>query len=148
MCEWKHFKTRWTFGKVASQNVFVSCTFFVFSSVLAERASAETIAFLLVTSPNVHRFFGGMSPAECAFVCVCVFSWTALLHCRVGRREGSCRRSTVSCWFLFLVPRVFFSESFATGFAARELEVAKCYCFPSLFRSRLNTCLVCKSFPP
>jgi len=43
-------------GKVTSKNVIVSCTFFVFSSMLARRTKCARQWLLLVTLPNIHRF--------------------------------------------------------------------------------------------
>jgi len=52
----KFFLNRWIYDKVTSKNVIVSCTFSVFKQCVGQAHKVhETITFLLVTLPNIHR---------------------------------------------------------------------------------------------
>jgi len=45
------------FGKVTSKKVIVSCTFFAFQQFVGQAHKMhDTITFLFVTLPNIHRF--------------------------------------------------------------------------------------------
>ena len=57
VCQWQIFHNPWTFGKVTSKSVVVSCTLHAWSTHCWKTMKVhETITFLLVTLPNIHWF--------------------------------------------------------------------------------------------